>query len=141
MNEYTYIYIYIFFLCTTRQPQEIYALPSTPAPHWSDSYTRDSKRRGGRKAVHRSTKVNHKPREFLSLIQNSAGMLNITIRKNTFRVFLEMVVECMNKGKSTKFLNRRSNKTKPRTNTNARFLTLQVLSRELPQERADQVVE
>ena len=79
--------------------------------------------------------------QFLCLYQNSTRMLYVTIRENTFWIMFKMMIQSMDKSECTKTFNGRRHKAKPGTNTNARFLILQVLSRELPKERANQVVE
>ena len=123
------------------KPQENIALPPTPVPHSADSYHRSDRRRGGRNTVQGPTQMGNESGQFLCLYQNCTRMLNVTIRENTFWIMFQMMIQSMDKSECTKTLHSRRHKTKPGTNTNARFLTLQVLSRELPKERANQVVE
>ena len=139
-SAYTYTYIHIFFPVQLKATTAKQRLPSTQANHWLDSYSRNVMRSGDR-IRKRATQMNHKPRELLCLVQYNAGRLNRPVSTNALGILLQMIVQRVNEGQCTKFLNRGSYKAKTRTNTYTRLIELQKLSWKLPEERAHKIMQ
>ena len=94
-----------------------------------------------RSPLDRTTEMYHESRQLLRLAQNSARRLKRPISQSAPGIFLQMIIQSMDKSQSTKLRSSRGYKAQARTNTDTGFIVPQEISRKLPKEGAHEIVQ